>query len=154
MQEGWNCTESTASSQVQSVNQGIISPLRLPRQPQRANQFAQFVGWGGDITTDCRSMEIGIIGPTGISFLQREHVLLEHFVAGLLGVCLGPLVVRLDAAELLLEVPHGGAVGELLLELVCRQLEAPGCDLVGPPVRLVRVVSSELWRAGRTPRLD
>ena len=38
-----------ASSQVQSVNQGIISPVRLPRQPQRANQFAQFVGWGGDI---------------------------------------------------------------------------------------------------------
>ena len=30
-----------------------------------ANQFAQFVGWGEDITTDCRSMEIGIIGYGG-----------------------------------------------------------------------------------------
>ena len=64
--------------------------------------------------------------------------LLEHLVAGLLGVGLGPLVVRLDAAELLLEVPHDGAVGELLFELVCCQLEAPGRDLVGPPERLVR----------------
>jgi len=75
MQEGWNCTESTASSQVQSVNQGIISPLRLPRQPQRANQFAQFVGWGGISRQIVVVWRLVLLDPTGISFLQREHVL-------------------------------------------------------------------------------
>ena len=80
----------------------------------------------------------GLVPTMSITVLVH---LLEHLVAGLLGMGLGPLVVRLDAAELLLEVSHDGAVGEFLLELVCRQLEAPGCDLVGPPVRLVRAVN-------------
>ena len=53
-----------ASSLVQSVNQGIISPVRLPRQPQRANQFAQFVGCMRGISFACS--DPGLTALTGM----------------------------------------------------------------------------------------